>query len=180
MKCFALIAALCFLGVCAGESLSLDFLSQNLLNPMLNQIASNAVNLLGQQLNDLIGGLFSGIGKRDLNSLINVNVNEVFTSLITKVKAIYEKVFQVFLQITQHAENWVAKPSLARIDFLNVVANAENELANIHLSAEFLQPLVAFVQQHFQALTSDFDNIIQQALAAAQKQIGRASCRERV
>ena len=95
MKCFALLAALCFLGVCAGDSLSVDFLNQNLLNPMLDQIynsasamrlffsneclfcALDAIGMLGSQLSTLLAGLFGGIGKRGLSDVLSINLSQV-------------------------------------------------------------------------------------------------------
>jgi hypothetical protein len=164
MKCIVLIAALCCLGVCAGQ-ITTDFLTDNLLNPMINEIYNNAISMLGQQLTALFSGLF--VGKRALPDIFNLNIAEVLAPFIAKVKEVYQRLFKVFLQIVQNAGAWIEKPDWARIEFVNAGVDAENELARINLGVEFLQPLVSLVQQHLQALIDEFQGIIYQVLDAA-------------
>jgi len=169
MKCLVLIVALCCIGVCNGQSASmgLDFLLQNLLNPMLNNIATNAIGLLGQHLNDGIANLFGSIGKRDLTDVFNINIAQVLAPFIAQVKQVYERVFKVFLQIVQHVEDWVEKPDWARIELVRAGDFAEQAVERMTLSADFLQPLVNLVQQHLHAMITGLQGVVAQVLDAA-------------
>ncbi|CAF1238176.1 unnamed protein product [Rotaria sordida] len=169
MKCLALIAALCFFGVCAGQGVTMDFLTDNVVTPMLDQIYQNAINLLGQQITSLFGGLFGG--KRALPDLMNMNIGEVVTQFTAQVKQVYQRLFNVFLQIVQHVENWMQKPNLASIEFARAGAEAQKAISQIKLGVNFLQPLVNLVQTHLQALIPDFEGIIQQVFGAIQQPI---------
>ncbi|CAF3698738.1 unnamed protein product [Rotaria socialis] len=156
MKCIVLVALLCCFGLSYGQGISTQFLEENLLNPMLNSMLNNAVSLLNSQITSLFSGLFGGID---------------FDSIFGKIKEIYQQLFQVFLQIVNHAESWIQKADFARIEFVRAGDAAEEAVSRLNLGVEFLQPLVNLVQTHIHALISDFQGIIQQTIAAVAKPI---------
>jgi hypothetical protein len=169
MKFFAILAALCCLSACSAQGL--DFITDNILNPLVNDIYNNAINLLGQQLGSLLGSLFGPIGKRGLSDVLNVNIAEVLAPFIAQVKEIYQRVFAVFLQIVHNVEAWIEKPDWARIEFVRAGIEAEAQAAKLTLSVKFLQPLIDLVQKHLGALITDFQGIIAQVLDAAKHPI---------
>ncbi|CAF0889956.1 unnamed protein product [Adineta ricciae] len=130
---------------------------------MLDQIQSNALNMLTQQLSQLIGGLF---GKRGVSDVLNINLQQVLAPFIAQIKQIYQQVFSSFLQIVQNIDAWISKPDWARIEFTRVGADAEALVSHLNIGVEFLQPLVNLVQQHLGALIDNFQGIISQALNA--------------
>jgi len=168
MKCIVLLAALCCLGVCAGDSsLSIDFLNDNLLTPMINSIYTNAINMLGQQFTGIFGSLFGGIGKRGITDALNINIGQVLAPFVAQIKDIYQRVFTVFLQIVQNVEAWIEKPDWARIEFVRAGIEAEKQVARLNLGVDFLKPLTTLVQSHLGVLITDFQGIIAQVLDAA-------------
>jgi len=88
---------------------------------------------------------------------------------LKQLRRIYESRFTVFLQIVQHVEDWLEKPDWARIEFVNAGIQAKEALASLKINADFLKPIVSFVQTHLQTLITDFQGIIYQALAAAKQ-----------
>ncbi|CAF1354467.1 unnamed protein product [Rotaria sp. Silwood1] len=172
MKCLALIAVLCFFGMSAGQGITMDFLNDNVVNPMLQQIQTNALGMLSQQISGLFSSLFTDLfGKRDLSDRLNINLKEVLAPFIAQVKAIYQRLFTVFVQIVQHVEDWIQKPDWARIEFVRAGAEAEAAVSKLHPGAEFLQPLVNLVQTHLHALIPDFEAIIVQLFGSLQNPV---------
>ena len=96
MKFFVIIAALCVLGG-SNAQVTLDFLTENLLNPMLEQINQSlfdqelhfvliivkifveldALSMLNSQISQLLQGLLGGLGKRSIDGSALALVNQV-------------------------------------------------------------------------------------------------------
>ncbi|CAF0952273.1 unnamed protein product [Adineta steineri] len=169
MKCIALLAVFCCIAACAGQgSLSLDFLSDNILNPLLDSIQTNALSMLQSQLSSLISSLFTGIGKRGIADALNINLPQVLAPFIAKIKGLYQQVFTVFLSIVQNPTEWIMKPDWARIEFVRIASEVEVIVSKLSLGSDFLQPLVALVQKHLGTLIDQFQGIIFQVLQSAQ------------
>jgi len=155
MKCIAILMLLVGVTLCNGQDISLDFLNDNLLMPLLESIQNNALALLTSQLGSLFGSLF---GKRALP-----NVNMILQSLepfIQQVKQIYQQLFIKFQQIMQNIGNFAQKPDFARIEFVYTGLDAENQASRLSVSNSLFQPLITMVQQHLGALISQLENVI--------------------
>jgi len=153
MKCIAIL--LLVIGVTYGQNISLDFLNDNLLLPMLESIQNNALALLTSQLGSIFGSLF---GKRALP-----NMNTVLQSLqpfIEQVKQIYQQLFIKFQQIIQNIGNFAQKPDFARIEFVYAGIDAENQASRLSVSNSLFTPLITMVQQHLGALITQLENVI--------------------
>jgi len=118
-------------------------------------------------LQNQLAALIGGIGKRGLSDVLNINLAQVLTPFIAQVKEIYERLFNIFLQIVQNAGAWIEKPDWARVEFVRAGADAEVAVSRMNLGASFLQPIVNLVQQHLGTLITDFEAIIIQVLDAA-------------
>ncbi|CAF1557881.1 unnamed protein product [Didymodactylos carnosus] len=162
----SVLLVLVFAVACSGQ-LTTDFLENNILKPLLDDIYNNAIGMLGQQLTQLLGSLF---GKR--SAVERIDIFQILAPYIEQVKAIYKQLFSKFEQIVQHIASYVNKPDFARIEFVYAGIDAEQQLARLSLPSNIFGPILALVQQHLSAAVTQLENALGSIFQTLQPTIG--------
>lgn len=122
MKSVILILFLGFVCVNGQSGMGLDFLVDNLLNPLINNISTNTVNYLISQLL----GLF---GKRDLNASQLINqVHSAFNDYKDNMSVVIQNYFAHVQNIFNIFNLAGPQKSIARIDYIRVLSETEAEM----------------------------------------------------
>ena len=133
------------------KGIATDFLVDNVLNPLLNDLKNNTIQFIYQQLtSSLVNLLLGGIGKRDVSSTeylqhVTVMLNDFKQSMET-----------LFKKLTDGLRN------LSKDELLPFLSNLKNEVK--YEANKFLLVLYEFLKSNFgQVLTgvpkSIFNNI---------------------
>lgn len=137
---FMLFLGLVYANADLPKSVGTDFLMDNVVNPLLTNLSTNAINYL-------ISSLFNLIGKRDLSvSQILLQVTELFSQYKDKVEQIVQNYLQSIQQLFNLFDLTSPAKSQLRITYIHLAADAEKELKKVSSA------LISSLSQIFQAI----------------------------